>query len=161
MRPVLAVDVCNTLAAVNAEIARLAGKTAREHYGLEDLGYTDPGAFFGGHPWVFEDAAPLPDSLKTARRLGESFRIIYLSARPGWARGVTERWLRRHGYPDGRLVLTKDKGRAAKRLQPYAAIDDSPDEVARISPVCRVLVPAQPYNDFLGGQSWKEILAEF
>lgn len=154
--PLIAVDICNTLADVNGQISRLAGGHKRDQYGLEDIGYPEPQRFFEDHPDVFSAASPIPDSLRAIRKLAEKFRIVYVSARPAWARGRTVEWFQMHQLPPGPLYLTKDKAKVMRKLRPLFAIEDSPEEIARISTVCPVLVIGQPYNGESG--TWSTIL---
>jgi hypothetical protein len=157
MAPIVVVDICNTLADINAEIARVAGGQAlRNRYGLEDLGYSDPELFFREHPEVFTRAACLPGSVKAMRKLAETCRIAYVSARPLWAGERTRDWLGRYGLPPGPLLLTRDKTAVMRRLRPLLAIEDCPAEAARISSVCPVLLLAWPYND--GTYTWSGIV---
>jgi hypothetical protein len=58
-------------------------------------------AFFAGAA----DDPLLPEGEETVRRLAEVYDIVYLSGRPERLREVTEGWFRRHGLPDGPLLL--------------------------------------------------------
>jgi hypothetical protein len=58
-------------------------------------------AFFAGAA----DDPLLPEGEETVRRLAEVYHIVYLSGRPERLREVTEGWFRRHGLPDGPLLL--------------------------------------------------------
>ncbi len=157
MTPLIAVDICNTLADVNGQIARIAGgKGHRDIYGLEDLGYLEPERFFEAHPEVFTRANPVPNAVRAMHTLSSRFQIAYVSARPEWAREITQAWLRANKLPPGPLYLTKDKAAVMRRLRPLLAIEDSPVETARITPVCPVLVISQPYNR---GAVWPKVLA--
>jgi fermentation-respiration switch protein FrsA (DUF1100 family) len=155
--PLIAVDICNTLADVNSQISEIAyGRKQRDHYGLEDLGYPQPERFFEEHPEVFSRASPVPDALKVMRELAKTFRIAYVSARPTWAMQRTMEWLQIHQLPPGPLFLTRDKAAVIRKLRPLLAIEDSPEETARITPICPVLVIGQPYNRESSG--WSQIL---
>jgi len=48
---------------------------------------------------------PLAEGLAVGAELAAAHEIVYLTGRPERLRGVTQRWLRRHGLPDGRLVM--------------------------------------------------------
>lgn len=142
---VAAVDICNTIADVNAVLERLLGRKP------DASSYYHPGLapdFFRRHAEeVFGAALPLPGAVEGVRALAKWYRIIYLTARPEEARQVTLEWLRYWGFPEGELVMTRDKVRAAGELGVDLAIDDAPHELAalrRAVPV--VLAKKQPYN---------------
>lgn len=155
--PLIAVDICNTLADVNGQISSLAGgRKQRDHYGLEDLGYLQPQRFFEEHPELFSRARPIPDSLRVMRELAKTFRMAYVSARPKWAMERTMEWLQIHQLPPGPLFLVRNKATVMRKLRPLFVIEDSPEEAARITPICPVLMIAQPYNT---GSGWSEVLS--
>jgi len=156
--PLIAVDICNTLADINGQISIIGGGRQRDHYGLEDLGYPDARRFFEQNPEVFSRATPIPDALRAMRKLAENFRIAYVSARPAWARERTVEWLRRYELPPGPLYLTREKAAVMRKLRPLFAIEDSPEEIARIAPVCPVMVIGQPYNG--ASSTWSTILTD-
>ncbi|MGH3647262.1 MAG: HAD family acid phosphatase [Micromonosporaceae bacterium] len=56
--------------------------------------------------------APLPEGLAVAHTLAEGHEIVYLTGRPERIRRVTEDWLRRHGLPDGRLLMRGNADRS-------------------------------------------------
>lgn len=59
-------------------------------------------AFFAAAP----QDPPLPEGLAVARRLVEAgHAVVYLSGRPEVCRRDTERWLSRHGFPEGPVFL--------------------------------------------------------
>lgn len=158
-RKILAVDLCNTVAAVNAAIAAILGLGARwewRTYDLRPAGVSDPDAWFRAHPGVFAEAEPMEgavEALDTAVRCG--WEVLYLTARPEWARGLSLEWLRRHGFPPGRLVMTADKARACLALRVSAAVEDSPNQIRSMSRVVSVYAPAQPYNG--SRLEWRDI----
>ena len=105
---------------------------------------------------MFSRASPIPDALRVMRRLASEFRIAYVSKRPNWARERTVEWLTLNNLPPGPLFLTRDKAAVMRRLRPLLAIEDSPEETTRITPICPVLVIGQPYNRENSG--WSQIL---
>ncbi len=156
---ILAVDLCNTVAAVNAAIAAALGLGASwewRAYDLRPAGVSDPDTWFRAHPEVFAEAVPVEgavQALDMAVRGG--WEIVYLTARPEWARKLSETWLKRHGFPAGELVMTQDKARACVCLGVRAAIEDAPEQIRSVSRVAPVIAVAQPYN---GSQTtWGEI----
>jgi len=60
--------------------------------------------------WPAFFAAAVEDTLldegeRTVRALAEVYDVVYLSGRPEQLRRVTEDWFRRHGLPEGTLLL--------------------------------------------------------
>ena len=47
----------------------------------------------------------LPEGRELATLLAAEHRIVWLSGRPEWLRGVTEAWLDEHGLPAGPVLL--------------------------------------------------------
>lgn len=143
-RSKIAVDLCNTLADVVAELEKLLGPNPDPSH------YQMPGAtaeFFERHPEIFSGALPFPGAVETLHRIASQGEIIYLSARPKWAREIFEEWLARWGFPSGKLVLTDRKAEVARGMGIVLAIDDAPHEIERYRAAgIPVLVKAQPYN---------------
>jgi HAD superfamily, subfamily IIIB (Acid phosphatase) len=71
--------------------------------------------------------APLEEGLAIAGSLARGHEIVYLTGRPERLRKDTERWLRRYGLPEGRLLMRRDTDRRPSvllklgRLQRLAA----------------------------------------
>ena len=61
-------------------------------------------AFFAGAA----DDGLLAEGARTVHALAEVYDVVYLSGRPERLRGVTESWFRRHGLPDGPLLLRRE-----------------------------------------------------
>jgi len=81
----------------------------------------------------------LEQGRETATRLAEVCDLVYLSGRPERCRKDTVDWLRRHGLPDGRLVLRRGGDRRpAKQIKVEAL-----DRLAEQRPVA-VLVDDDP-----------------
>jgi hypothetical protein len=68
--------------------------------------------FFADAP----DDPLLPEGTAVAARLAGQMRIVYLTGRPERCRHDTEDWLRRHGLPEGRLLMRPDRDRRPSRL---------------------------------------------
>lgn len=142
LRPSICIDIDNTIADLNASMLGILPS-------LDPTKYPTPGITpntFEDNPWIFTEAPPILGAIKAVRFLSLSWEITYLTARPEWAREITIDWLNRHGFPEGHVVLSQDKGADAKRLGASLAIDDAPQEVEKLSRVVPVLIYAQPYN---------------
>lgn len=160
---IVAVDICNTLAAVNAEILKLFGPEAsavRDYAGFfGQVGVADKDAWFRAHPEVFAAALPLPGAVSGVVALAAAgHRVVYVSARPLWAEGITRRWLRRHGFPAGRLFLRADKPAVARALGADVFVEDAPHEIEALEKVCRVVPVGQSYNG--SNLSWPAVVRE-
>ncbi|MGI9951423.1 hypothetical protein V3F56_03590 [Moorellaceae bacterium AZ2] len=140
-----AIDICNTICGINPVLEKLLGRkpdpSVYDHPGLA------PDFFTSNAAEVFGAALPLPGAVEGVKALARRYRIVYLTARPEEARQVTLEWMRYWGFPEGELVMTQDKARAARELGVDLAIDDAPHELQslrRVVPV--VLAKRQPYN---------------
>ncbi|MCR4426987.1 MAG: hypothetical protein NUW23_12510 [Firmicutes bacterium] len=158
-KPVLGVDICNTIAEVNREIGKVFGLPDWRpyRYSMAQFGVVGPEVdeFFLRHPEVFEKARPVEGAVEALRELSRLCRIAYITARPPEVRGVTEWWLKEHGFPPGLLIMGEDKPKAARIYRAVAFVEDSPSEIARLSKVCRVLPVGWEYN---GSQArWTDI----
>ncbi len=138
-----AVDVCNTLADILSEVQKYIGPWPFYEYRHPLL--TDD--FFIDHPEIFLNAKPYEGAVQGLWRLKEYFNIVYLSARPEWAWVITDLWLKVHGFPSGRLILTGEKADMAKQLNVAMAVEDAPFEIEKYERVgIPVVVKAQNYN---------------
>ena len=88
----------------------IADVTARLHYIEGTAKNWD--AFFAGIP----DDPPYAEGLAVAHELAAEHDLIYLSERPERTRSDTDRWLRRHGAPAGRIVLRRNPDRRPARV---------------------------------------------
>lgn len=82
----------------------------------------------GPKDWdAFFAAAPqdplLAQGRETVARLGEVYDIVYLSGRPERCRRDTADWLRRHGLPDGEVLLRPAGDRRPARLLKVEVLD--------------------------------------
>ncbi|MGB9879999.1 MAG: 5' nucleotidase, NT5C type [Anaerolineae bacterium] len=159
MKPIVGVDICNTIAEVNKEIGRIFGirEWRPSVYSMEKFGIVgkEREEFFLRNMQVFERAEPVEASVEALKALSRRYRIVYISSRPPEARDVTEWWLKEHGFPPGLLVLGKDKVLAARNLGVGAFVEDAPHEIERLSKVCRVIPVGWEYNG--STLHWKEI----
>lgn len=143
---VIAVDICNTLADVVKEIDARLGRNPNPakyfHPGL-----WDKPSYFEENLDVFLDAEPIGDSVKKLNELSIYNEIVYITARPKISEFVTRLWLKRHGYPKGKIYFTINKVDIASKLGVDIAIDDAPFEIERyIKAGIKVYVKKQPYN---------------
>lgn len=71
---------------------------------------------------AMDDDAALEEGVALARDHAAHGRtIVYLTGRNEDHRGLTERWLERHGLPEGRLVMRRsDDRRPARLFKPQA-----------------------------------------
>lgn len=143
---VIAVDICNTLADVVAELnARLGVSPTPDvyfHPGIKDRDY------FKNNLDVFLDAKVLGISNLVISELAKYNKIVYITARPKESELVTRIWLKRNGFPKGELYFSNDKPGIASKLGVDMAFEDAPHEIDnyRNNTKVEVLVKKQPYN---------------
>lgn len=141
-KPTIALDVDNTIADTNAALLGFLP-------GIDIKKYPTPGItleFFEHNPWIFTDTLPIKGAVEGVQYLSQYFEIMYLTARPKWAKGITCTWLDRHGFPEGLVRCTDDKPDWINKLGVNLAIDDSPKEIIAISKQVPVFIFQQPYN---------------
>jgi len=143
-RTPVAVDICNTLADINGEIEKVFGANPNPSR------YYYPGVtseFFRNNLWVFEKAAAYKGAAKALTKISLYYEIVYITARPVEAQSVTIEWLKRNGFPRGRIIFTTTKPVIAKALGVKAAFDDAPHEIdGYLAAGIPVFVKKQPYN---------------
>jgi hypothetical protein len=66
--------------------------------------------------WVSRTTAPYAEGIAAARELAADYEMVYLSGRPERTRSDTERWLRRHTAPPGRIELRRNSDRRPARV---------------------------------------------
>src|SRR3954447_17627195 len=69
------------------------------------------------------DDALLAEGERTVRALAELYEVVYLSGRPERLRAVTDAWFRRHGLPEGRLLLRPEGDFRPSRIFKVEALD--------------------------------------
>lgn len=126
MRPILVgVDICNTIADINSQIESCF-HVKTETYPV----YGVPGDFFSspGGLAMFRNAAPYAYATTVLWNIARAgCCIIYVTTRPPKAVSITEKWLRKHGFPDGQVVFTSRESKADYIIQTgisYAFEDD-------------------------------------
>jgi hypothetical protein len=55
--------------------------------------------------------APLEEGRTVAVSLARGHEVVYLTGRPERTRRDTEQWLKKHGFPDGRLLMRNNADR--------------------------------------------------
>lgn len=143
-KPVALVDICNTLADVNGELEKLLGENTDPssyfHQGVTKTTFID-------NPQLFSEASVIKGSVEGVNKLSDKYEIVYLTARPGWAEKITKDWLKKNGFPKGKIIFSRDKASIAKELKASVAIDDAPFELNALSEVVpTVLIHKQSYN---------------
>lgn len=151
----IGIDICNTIADVNECIRQALNlpDACFKEYGLSRYGID--GEWFAKHLEVFAEAEPIPGAAQALDILASGgAEIYYLTARPEKARVITAEWLKRWGFPDGRLIMTQEKDKAARELSLDLVVEDAPPEIAKLKKVrVNIVVYRQPYND--GLFDWK------
>lgn len=148
MRKKIGVDICNTVADVNSLVASVLGlplSVFTEEYSMGRFA-KDPEAWFETHPEVFAEALPMPGAFDALDRLASKAEIVYVTARPVWARSITLEWLGKWGFPRGLLVMGEPKDAVASALGLSAFVEDAPREVRALRRVCPVFTVGWPYN---------------
>ena len=111
-KPFAVVDLDGVLADVTARLHHIDGNPKNWN------------AFFAGIP----DDPAYPEGLAAARQLATDHELVYLSGRPERTRSDTERWLRRHQAPTGRLLLRRNPDRRPARVVKIAQLRKLADE---------------------------------
>lgn len=122
----IAIDICNTIADVNAAVERLTG--------IKPDVYPAPGLnqdWFTWHLEVFSMAPPIPYSRAALLFLAQIYDIVYVTARPEEASQITKEWLCTYGYPQGLVIHTNDKPFVFRAFDMQFAIDEAPAEIRR------------------------------
>ena len=105
-----------------------------------------------------DDDTPLEDGVALAQRYAdEGHRIAYLTGRNESYRELTLAWLRRHGLPDGRLVMRRnDDRRPARVFKPQAL-----SRLAREGEIVVVVDDDRAVVDVLRHEGWPVLLADW
>lgn len=141
----IAVDICNTLADINSAVRRMVGPFKHYPAPIPTRFWTSPEGLR-----VFRDARPLHDAAKVisglAARLGG---VTYVTSRPREAELITRRWLKRNGFPNGKVIFCErhEKPTVYASLSPFLIAEDDPEVVAALAGLgIPVLVPQWDYN---------------
>lgn len=157
------VDLCNTIAHVTKAIEGIFGPVP------------DPLLCF--HPrtpkifWmrenriarrIFETAEPMEGAAEVINQLAQDYEIIYLTARPEWAKELSANWLKKHGFPDAKIICVQDKYSWIKENGAVLMFEDDPRHIKKIQTLIPVLVPAQPWNQGLETRfnNWRDVIAK-
>ena len=71
----------------------------------------------------------VPGSVQAIQELARSYAIVYIGARPGFTKPVTEQWLRQEGFPVGETVVAESQ---AERLELVKELQKRYDFIAGI-----------------------------
>lgn len=153
----IAIDLCNTIADVKAEIElRLGHNPNPTNYFHPAL--MDKPSFFKDNLDVFLNANPIGNSVQKLNEWAKFNTVVYITARPVEAKFVTKIWLKKNGYPEAPIYFTTNKAKVASMLGVNVAIEDSPYEIeGYMKAGFQVLVKAQEYNiNFPNRFDWAE-----
>lgn len=105
-------DICNTLADVNSLLAEAGFDVG--HYPSSNL----PPGFFKTPEGlkVLAEAKPVPDSVHILNVFARLGPVIYVTSRPRETKMATLQWLKKHGYPSGKIIFTQDKISVLRRF---------------------------------------------
>lgn len=111
-------------------------------------------AFFA----AMDDDTPLAEGVALAQRYAdEGHGIAYLTGRNEAYRDLTVAWLRRHGLPDGRLVMRReDDRRPARVFKPQAL-----SRLAREGEIVTVVDDDRAVVAVLRDEGWPVVLADW
>lgn len=143
------IDICNTIADVN-ECIRQALNLSDTHvfarYGLSEYGIDD--AWFLNNREVYAEAKPIPGSVEALDILAQNkAEIYYVTARSEEVREITRDWLKKWGFPPGRLIMAQPKDKVVQRLSLDWIVDDAPPEIRKLAKTgVNTSVYKQPYN---------------
>lgn len=155
-RPLIAVDLCNTICDVNASLERCFS-TRRRRGSMYIEGVTE--SFFKENPDFFLYPKVFPYAAEVLQMLSGQFEIIYLTARPPEARLATMQFLFQHGFPEGELIHSSNKAEIFLSRNMSFAFDDAPGEIASYTEKnIPVFVKKWDYNEGLGIRfEWEEM----
>jgi len=99
-RPLAVIDLDGVVADVRHRLHHLDAKPR------------DWDGFFAGIP----DDPVLAEGRAVVEQLAPDHEIVYLTGRPERTRAATEAWLRRHRFPQGRLIMRSEHDRRPARV---------------------------------------------
>lgn len=149
MWPLIAIDICNTLADIVGMLESVLGPRP------DPFQYHFPGAteeYFKRNLWIFAYAPAIPGAVEGVRFLAGAGDIIYLTARPKIAGKLTREWLSKNGFPAAPIIHSKKKAVVARQMNVSLAVDDAPHEIKTLSLVCPVMVHARTHNEGYSGR---------
>ncbi len=147
MKNFIFVDICNTLANVNAELAKRGVDTSIYPSDIPDGIWNDVS--------IFSEAEPIMPVVELVRELAGQYDIVYLTARPPSARYITLSWLQRNHLPKAPLIHTNGRLKA-EFVAAYSltenvigVVEDAPHElqsIMRVRPDVPLYIPDWNYN---------------
>lgn len=155
-RPVIAVDLCNTICDVNGALERIFG-VRRKNGSMLIEGVEN--CFFQENPQFFLCPEVFPYAAETLQILSLQYDITYLTARPVEAYRETLQFLYHHGFPQGEVIHSDNKAAVFRERNMSFAFDDAPYEIQRYQDKdIPVFVKKWDYNQGMGIQfEWKEL----
>jgi hypothetical protein len=154
-KKIVVVDICNTLANVNGELARRG-------YDTSVFPARVPINLFQDYS-LFSEAQPINESIFLLRQLATIYSIVYLTARPIESEAVTQLWLERHYCPKSLLFHTmgRPKGEFFRffkdaGIEVAGVLEDAPHELESIreaQPHVKTFIPRWNYNQHIVGNS--------
>lgn len=95
---------------------------------------------------------PIPHAAKSLRRLAPVAKIVYITARPMFAREDTQAWLMRHGFPVGEVINVRNDNKvaAARREKIDTMIEDRPRYANQLAEAGIDVVLLDVYDRALG-----------
>lgn len=155
-RPVIAVDLCNTICDVNASLEYIFS-TRRRRGSMYIEGVTE--YFFKENPEFFLYPKVFPYAAEVLQMLSVQFDITYLTARPPEAHLATMQFLFQHNFPEGELIHSSNKTEVFLNRNMSFAFDDAPKEIASYTEKnIPVFVKKWDYNEGMGIRfEWEEM----
>lgn len=160
----IGVDICGTIANVYTPLAGYLLKKGDYRAVVETIrSYYHPSItpqIFKENPSIFSSAKPYKGAARQLRALAKKHELFYVTARPEWAREITQEWLDKHGFPKAPLIMGRPKPQVIEELGIELMVEDAPHEIKGLKDKCRVMVRKQPYNlRFSGRFTWKQGVA--
>jgi len=161
------VDLCNTIADINGQIERRFRVKAETYpvYGIPRNFFSLPGGLA-----MFHKATPYFYSAEVLRNITRAgSEIIYVTTRPEKAADVTEKWIKKHGFPHGKIIFTSRERKADYIINTDISyvFEDDPlilSTLMQQTTIRRLFVKQWPYNRGLANEkiikfcSWHELM---
>jgi len=106
---------------------------------------------------IFRFADPIPFAQNVLCVLADRYRLIYLTARPKWAKFITERWLQANRFPAGEIICTLQKDLYVIKYKPLAVFEDDLRFINKIKNLAPLYVHKRPWNMHLQNFTWEDL----
>lgn len=155
-RPMIAVDLCNTICDVNSALEQLFC-VRRQRGSMLIEGVEE--SFFRENPQFFLCPTVFPYAAETLQILALQYDITYLTARPVEAYAETMQFLYQYHFPHGEVVHSNNKAEVFQDRKMSFAFDDAPHEIQRYQDRnIPVFVKKWDYNEGMGIRfEWREL----